>query len=616
MIRYQLLGKGYSGATQEYKLHISSGFIRFDLRDASAGATVSAYTASAHAGLAGAWHHLAVTYDGRGGATAAYGVTIYIDGTAVPLTRISNVAYVAMENLSAPVQIGRESPSWQQFDGALDEIRIWNGVRSAAAIQAFHTAEVTGSEPGLVAYWRFNEGAGASVVDDSPNEYTALLYNNPAWLAGGPLAPPIVDTAAPEITAVTTTQLTPTSVTIGFNTNEPTTGWVAYAPGACPCADVYSATVGTAHGIGLTGLTPNTTYSVVVRARDAANNMQETAPFSVTTPPLPIDVEPPNVAFTSPAAEDVSGVVLVQATATDVVGVASVQFKLDGLNLGAADSSAPYSLSWDTRSLANGPYTLTAEARDAANNVTTASVTVTVSNVPMSTTPHYLEFDGVNDYVDVADTDALSFGNGAADTPLSIEMWFRPDVMSRHQLLGKGFSGATLEYKLHLASGFIRFDLRDASAGGTVSAYTASSQAALVGAWHHLAVTYDGRGGANAADGITLYIDGTAVPLTRVVNAAYVAMENLAAPIQIGREGPGWRQYDGALDDIRIWNVVRSATEIQAFMTAELDGSEPGLVSNWKLNEAAGTSAADSGPANNEANAIDGPTFVAGPPLP
>ncbi len=97
----------------------------------------------------------------------------------------------------------------------------------------------------------------------------------------------------------------------------------------------------------------------------------------------------------------------------------------------------------------------------------------------------------------------------------------------------------TPEYRLRLASGVIRLDLRDNSAQATVSAHTANGQVSLIGSWHHLAVTYDGRGGATAANGITIYIDGVAVPVTRINNPAYVAMENLTAPLQIGRESNG-----------------------------------------------------------------------------
>jgi hypothetical protein len=89
------------------------------------------------------------------------------------------------------------------------------------------------------------------------------------------------------------------------------------------------------------------------------------------------------VAITAPAGgATVSGAaVTVSATAGDNVGVVGVQFKLDGANLGAEDTTAPYAVTWDTTTVANGSHTLTAVARDAAGNTTTsAPVTVTVSN--------------------------------------------------------------------------------------------------------------------------------------------------------------------------------------------------------------------------------------------
>ena len=59
----------------------------------------------------------------------------------------------------------------------------------------------------------------------------------------------------------------------------------------------------------------------------------------------------------------------------------SVQFRVDGTNVGAADTSSPYSLSLNTTTLTNGTHTLSAVARDAAGNTgTSANVTVTVDN--------------------------------------------------------------------------------------------------------------------------------------------------------------------------------------------------------------------------------------------
>ena len=95
------------------------------------------------------------------------------------------------------------------------------------------------------------------------------------------------------------------------------------------------------------------------------------------------DTTPPTVSITAPASgATVSGTaVTVSATASDNVGVAGVQFKLDGANLGAEDTTAPYSVTWNSTTATNGAHTLTALARDAANNMTTsAGVSVTVNN--------------------------------------------------------------------------------------------------------------------------------------------------------------------------------------------------------------------------------------------
>ena len=61
------------------------------------------------------------------------------------------------------------------------------------------------------------------------------------------------------------------------------------------------------------------------------------------------DTTPPTVSVTAPAAgATVSATTTVTATAADNVGVAGVQFLLDGANLGAEDTTAPYSVAWDT----------------------------------------------------------------------------------------------------------------------------------------------------------------------------------------------------------------------------------------------------------------------------
>ncbi len=96
------------------------------------------------------------------------------------------------------------------------------------------------------------------------------------------------------------------------------------------------------------------------------------------------DTTPPTVNLTAPAdGATVSGNVTLSANAADNVGVAGVTFLSGGAPLGAEDTTAPYSITVNATGAANGPYTLTARARDAAGNITTSTpVIVTVPTAP------------------------------------------------------------------------------------------------------------------------------------------------------------------------------------------------------------------------------------------
>jgi probable HAF family extracellular repeat protein len=94
----------------------------------------------------------------------------------------------------------------------------------------------------------------------------------------------------------------------------------------------------------------------------------------------------PTVSITSPASGAiVGGVTPVYASATDATGVAGVQFKLDGANLGPEVIAAPYVTLWNTTFSAGGTHVLSAVARDGSGVTGTAApVNVTVDNVPLS----------------------------------------------------------------------------------------------------------------------------------------------------------------------------------------------------------------------------------------
>ena len=127
----------------------------------------------------------------------------------------------------------------------------------------------------------------------------------------------------------------------------------------------------------------NGSHSLTAVARDAAGNRATSAPVAVTVSNgAPPDTTPPTVSITSPTSgASVSGTLTMTAAASDNVGVAGVQFLLDGVNVGAEVTAAPYSAPWDTTTASRGSHTLTAVARDAAgNHATSAPVSVTVVN--------------------------------------------------------------------------------------------------------------------------------------------------------------------------------------------------------------------------------------------
>lgn len=137
---------------------------------------------------------------------------------------------------------------------------------------------------------------------------------------------------------------------------------------------------------------PNTSLRPTLRIQYSSTGGPVTPTDPPTNPPTDPPTNPvpdttlPAVSLTAPAGgATVSGAsTQVTATASDNVGVAGVQFQVDGANVGSEDTAAPYTATWNTTTASNGTHTLSAIARDVAGNRRTASITVTVSN---TTTP-------------------------------------------------------------------------------------------------------------------------------------------------------------------------------------------------------------------------------------
>jgi subtilisin family serine protease len=155
----------------------------------------------------------------------------------------------------------------------------------------------------------------------------------------------------------------------------------------------------------------NGTYTFSVKAYDSAGNVS--TPSAVTLV-VDNDYVPPQVSLISPVAgSTVGGTVTIEASASDDRQLARVEFSIDGVRV-STDTSAPYTMAWDTTQLFSGSHTVSSQAFDASGNSATSTVTVTVSNPGNAAYDPALRVPSCATVSDRCDSTILLNGNGPA----------------------------------------------------------------------------------------------------------------------------------------------------------------------------------------------------------
>lgn len=113
--------------------------------------------------------------------------------------------------------------------------------------------------------------------------------------------------------------------------------------------------------------------------------------------------------------------------------------------------------------------------------------------------------------------------------------------------------------------------------GGVYEGYE-SSCSVPTGEPVHIAATLDLSGNAS-----TIYINGASVPIRVIAAGGSISAITQAGDLYIGRGPAGTEFFDGNISDVRIWNTIRTATQIRDNMNQQLTGSESGLVAYFKL---------------------------------
>jgi alpha-tubulin suppressor-like RCC1 family protein len=130
----------------------------------------------------GLWHHAAMVVDANGG-------RLYLDGLLRSSLPWSGAAGAV--TTTAPLGLGIYQGDSVWVGGELDEVSLWNASLTAAQIKACAQRALRGTEPGLLAYYRLNEGIGTNIFDYTSNTNTGALSSPPpSWIISrGPAAP-------------------------------------------------------------------------------------------------------------------------------------------------------------------------------------------------------------------------------------------------------------------------------------------------------------------------------------------------------------------------------------------------------------------------------------------
>jgi len=175
-----------------------------------------------------------------------------------------------------------------------------------------------------------------------------------------------------------------------------------------------------------------------------------------------------------------------------------------------------------------------------------------------------MNFDSASSqYINAGDSDVFSFTNGSNDLPFTFSSWVYFDSTSGSRaILGKDNGTTQREYALFSTNnGTLKIFLKNLNTGTQCHRET-DNAVFSTGQWYHVAVLYDGSGGSTAANGITLYIDGTVAASTAVNHGSYSHMSKTTADFNIGRYSGAFADFSGKIDHVAIFDYVLSSSQI------------------------------------------------------
>ena len=199
-----------------------------------------------------------------------------------------------------------------------------------------------------------------------------------------------------------------------------------------------------------------------------------------------------------------------------------------------------------------------------------------LASTPLFSQNNSLNFDGSDDYVSIADNSAIN------PASVTVEAWvyINSNTTGFQYIVFKQNSRSTENesYCLYYDNSSNFVGIVSSSAGNQRSV---TSSDINLQEWNHIALT------ANGTE-VKLYLNG----ILQGTNSNSYALDYGSNPLYLGRRDHATNDYlNGKLDDVRIWDDIRTEAEIRDYMHKELTGTKSNLIANYKLNETTGATA-------------------------
>ncbi|MCB1940940.1 MAG: hypothetical protein KDI53_02660, partial [Candidatus Accumulibacter sp.] len=545
--------------------------------------------------VTGQWHHVAVVLD-RDSATGV--MKIYLDGVEAASGALSKAAASSNGN---PLLIGNSLENYPRMQGAVDEVRLWNSVRSAQQIADNKDHTLVGSESGLLMYLKADETSGTTLADGSGRGNSGLIVH--PWASTPGVVAGRIDFGQQDyyrFTLADAARLYFDSLTDNNNIR-----WTLSGPRGTLVSDRPLQNSDSQNGLSVFDLVAgeytlrvdgvgDTTGDYGFRLVDLAGAQTLALGTTVNS-----QLTPANRTDAYQFSANADDRLYFDVTATS--GGVPFWRLLDpwgrtvwGPNYMPNDDVQLRTLPF------TGVYTLLVEGRRDAGDgsssyglrvarVTDQTVAIT-PGVASGMTPNWLagEHAGAIDlngfqYLEVADSSSIDLTGS-----LTVEAWIKLDQFTNtwQPIFYKGDASSDWTrrtYAMWLNSdGSLHF--------GSDTRYTNTAAGVVqAGVWTHVAGTID-----RATGSLRIYVNGD--QLAARDNIGTTPASAYGKPLLLGGglyQSTDSNLFAGALDEVRIWNTARSQAQIQATRDTPLSGSELGLVLYLRADEGSGETLGD-----------------------